>query len=197
MSSTTLLRKGKRLEYATLGWNIIGVCVLLVAAPQAHSVALIAFGFDSLLEIGASTIVLWELNGTGSTRQKVGLRLLSIAFFGLGVYILLQSGWNLFHQQHSTQSPLGILWLGLTLVVMLALAFGKHRVGTQLHNLVLLTEGRVTLVDAALAGVVLLSMFLTHWLGWWWADIAGGVVLMAYCFWEARHAWIESQNEPT
>lgn len=75
---------------------------------------------------------------------------------------------------------------------MAGLALGKYRVGKQLRNPVLLTEGRVTLVDAALATVVLLSLLLTQALGWWWADGAGGLVMMSYCFWEARHAWLES-----
>jgi hypothetical protein len=81
-----ILRKGKLLEYSTLGWNIIGVLVLIIAVQNIHSIALIGFGFDTLLEIGASIIVIWELNGTGNKRQKLGLRLLSIAFFALGIY---------------------------------------------------------------------------------------------------------------
>ena len=60
-------------------------------------------------------------------------------------------------------------------------ARGQCRTGKRRNNPVLLTEGRVTLVDAALAGVVLLSLGLTQWLGWWWADAAGGLVLMDYC----------------
>ena len=77
---------------------------------------------------------------------------------------------------------------------MLALAGGKHRLGKQLNNPVLLTEGRVTLVDGALAGLMLLSLGLTKWRGWWWADAAGGLLLTAYCFWEARHAWQEAPH---
>ncbi|QEM03040.1 cation transporter [Mucilaginibacter rubeus] len=192
--ASSLLRQGKILEYITLTWNIIGVIVLLlVAAPAVHSVALIGFGFDTLLEIGASTIVIWELNGTGGNRQRKGLRLLSIAFFILGIYILVQSLWNLINHTHSGPSSLGMIWLTLTFIVMVILALKKKQVGNLLSNPVLLTEGRVTLVDAALAGIVLISMLLNLWLNWWWADIAGGFLLMGYCFWEAIHAWKESR----
>ena len=192
MNHYSLLRQGKLLEYVTLGWNAIGVMVLLWAAPAAHSVALIAFGFDTLLEIGASTIVLWELNGIGGNRQRKGLQLLSIAFFLLGIYILVQSVWNLINHNHPAQSPLGMIWLLLTFMAMITLALKKFQVGKQLNNPVLLTEGRVTLVDAALAAIVLISMLLNIWLGWWWADVAGGFILMGYCFLEAEHAWKES-----
>src|SRR5258705_10608387 len=60
---SSLLRHGLRLEYATLGWNAVGIAVLGVAAIAARSVALAGFGLDSLIEIGASTIVVWELSG--------------------------------------------------------------------------------------------------------------------------------------
>src|SRR3954451_15683146 len=58
-----LLRRGLRLEYATLAWNVAGVGVLAVAAVSARSVALAAFGLDSLIEILASAVVVWQLRG--------------------------------------------------------------------------------------------------------------------------------------
>jgi len=194
MTTASLLRKGKILEYVTLGWNIIGVFVLVLATQTAHSVSLTAFGFDTLLEIGASAIVIWELNGTNGSRQKKGLRLLGIGFLALGIYILLKSMWSLMHYNQLAQSLLGIIWLMLTFIAMSTLAWNKFQVGKLLNNAVLLTEGRVTLIDAALAAIVLISMLLSGWLGLWWADSAGGFVLTGYCFWEAVHAWSESKN---
>ncbi|HEX9065250.1 MAG TPA: hypothetical protein VF843_09085 [Streptosporangiaceae bacterium] len=64
-----LLRRGRILEAITLGWNVAGIVVLALAAIAARSVALAGFGLDSLIEIGASTVVLWELAGTGEARQ--------------------------------------------------------------------------------------------------------------------------------
>ena len=189
--NTSLLRKGKRLEYATLGWNIIGVLVLIVAVRNTHSISLLGFGFDTLLEIGASTIVIWELNEIGGRRQKIGLRLLSVLFSLFGIYILIQSISNFILHNQPVQSTLGIVWLLLTFVVMVTLAVKKFQVGKLLNNPVLLTEGRVTLVDAGLACMVLISILVTQYYGWWWADIAGGFILTGYCFWEAIHIWRE------
>jgi divalent metal cation (Fe/Co/Zn/Cd) transporter len=189
--NASLLRQGKLLEYATLGWNIIGVFVLILAIRSSRSLALIGFGFDTLLEIGASIIVIWELNGIGGKRQKIALTLLSLSFFLLGIYILVQSLSNFILHFQPTQSSVGIVWLLLTFIVMIGLAFKKFRVGKLLNNPVLLTEGRVTLVDAGLACVVLISILSAQYFGWWWADIAGSIVLMGYCFWEAIHIWRE------
>ena len=75
-----LLRRGFWLEYVTLGWNVAGIGVLGFAAVAARSVALAGFGLDSLIEIGASTVVIWELSGTGEDRQRLGLRLIGYAF---------------------------------------------------------------------------------------------------------------------
>jgi hypothetical protein len=57
-------------------WNVVGIVVLAVAAVSARSVALAGFGLDSLMEIAASTVVIWELSGAGETRQRRELRLI-------------------------------------------------------------------------------------------------------------------------
>src|SRR5689334_5188961 len=75
-----LVRRGFALEYLTLGWNVAGIVVLGFAAYAARSVALAGFALDSLIEIGASTVVIWELSGTGEQRQCRGLRLIGYAF---------------------------------------------------------------------------------------------------------------------
>lgn len=86
-----LLRRGFALEFVTLGWNVIGMAVLAVAAIAAGSVALAGFGLDSLIEIGASTVVIWELAGTGQLRQRRALHLIGYAFAALAAYLLVQS----------------------------------------------------------------------------------------------------------
>ena len=86
-----LLRRGVLLEQVTLGWNVAGIAVLAVAALRARSVALAGFGLDSLIEIGASTVVLWELAGAGHDRQRKALRLIAFAFLALACYIAVQS----------------------------------------------------------------------------------------------------------
>jgi hypothetical protein len=78
-----LLRHGRILEGITLGWNVAGIIVLAIAAFRARSVALAGFGLDSLIEIGASTVVLWQLSGTGEARQRRALRLIGGAFLAL------------------------------------------------------------------------------------------------------------------
>jgi divalent metal cation (Fe/Co/Zn/Cd) transporter len=181
-----LLRHGFVLEYVTLGWNVAGIIVLAVAAVAARSVALAGFGLDSLIEIGASTVVIWELSGTGEGRQRRALRLIGYAFAGLAVYLLVQSTVVLAVGYHPRPSVLGIVWTAVTALVMFALAAGKARTGRALDNPVLRTEGRVTLIDGILATAVLAGLALNAAAGWWQADPAAGYVLVYYAAREVR-----------
>jgi len=181
-----LLRRGFVLEYVTLGWNVAGIIVLAIAAVAARSVALAGFGLDSLIEIGASTVVIWELSGTGEVRQRQGLRLIGYAFAALALYLLIQSTIVLAAGFRPGHSLPGIVWTAVTAVVMFALAAGKARTGRALGNPVLRTEGRVTMIDGILAVAVLLGLVLNAAAGWWWADPAAGYVLVYYAVREVR-----------
>lgn len=175
-----LLRHGRVLERITLGWNVVGIIVLTVAAIDARSVALAGFGLDSLIEIGASTVVLWELSGTGEDRQRRALRMIGASFVALAFYLVLQSSWVLAVGYRPRHSPVGIAWTAITAAVMFSLAAGKARTGRALGNSVLITEGRVTTIDGVLAVAVLLGLALNSALGWWWADPAAAYVLVYY-----------------
>jgi divalent metal cation (Fe/Co/Zn/Cd) transporter len=190
-ASAALLRRGFALEYITLGWNVIGVGVLAVAAWSARSVALAGFGLDSLVEIGASTVVVWELSGTGEARQRRALRLIGGAFAALALYLLIQCTWVLVTGYRPHHSLPGIAWTAITALAMFALATGKARTGAALDNPVLRAEGRVTLIDGILASAVLAGLALNAGLGWWWADPLAGYVLVGYVVCEARAIFSE------
>ncbi|HET9172242.1 MAG TPA: cation transporter [Actinospica sp.] len=186
--------RGFVLEYITLGWNVVGVVILAFAAIGAHSVALAGFGLDSLVEIGASTVVIWELSGTGEERQRRALRLIGAAFIALALYLSVQSTLVLVLGYHPRHSVLGIAWTAITAAVMFALAAGKSRTGAALDNPVLKTEGKVTLVDGILAAAVLVGLSLNAGLGWWMADPLAGYVLVYYAAREARHIFREASS---
>lgn len=175
-----LQRRGRRLEWATLGWNVIGVGYLAVASVLASSVALAGFGLDSLIEIGASVVVLWELADSGERRQRIGQRLITVAFVALAVYLVAQATVAILVGHHARPGAAGIVWTAATAVVMFALARGKRTTGRALGNPVLEFEGRVTFVDALLAVFVLVGITLDLLLGWWWADPLAGYVIAAY-----------------
>lgn len=184
-----LLRRGFALEYVTLAWNVVGIVMLAVAAIEAESVALAGFGLDSLIEIGASLVVIWELSGSGEARQRLALRLIGAGFGALALYLLVQSTMVLVTEFHPKHSPLGIAWTAVTAAAMFALAAGKARTGAALNNPVLTTEGRVTLIDGLLATAVLVGLVLNSLIGWWWVDPLAGYVLVFYALREVKEIY--------
>ena len=190
----TLRRLGLRLEYATLGWNVVGAVVVLAAAATAHSVALAGFGLDSLIEIVASLVVVWQLKEMHDVeRQRRALRVIGIAFLLLAGYVTVQSIYVIVTEAHPLHSTVGIVWLALTAAAMFALAAGKSNTGRRLGNRVLQTEARVTVIDGLLATAVLLGLILNAALGLWWADPAAAFVIVYYGVREGRYALGEAR----
>ena len=188
-----LLRRGLRLEYATLGWNVVGCMVLGVTAIAAGSVALAGFGIDSLIEILASTVVVWQLRGTErSSRTRSALRVIAVRVRAVCALHRRAVDGGARGGDHPGRSVAGAVWLAVTALAMFALAYGKADTGRRLKNIVLRTEARITLVDGVLATAVLAGVVLNAAAGLWWADPVAALVLVFYGGREARHAWARS-----
>ncbi len=168
---------------------MVGVVVLAFAAIQSRSVALTGFGLDSLIEIGASMVVLWELAGVAQDRQRRAMRLIGVSFIAVAIYLAVQSTVVLAQRFHPHHSRVGIAWTAATAIVMFALAKGKSHIGGKLGNAVLCAEGRITLIDGILATAVLCGLVLNALLGWWWADPAAAYVLLIFVVREAHETF--------
>ena len=187
---TSLRRRALALEFVTIAWNLLEGVLAIVAGLLAGSVALVAFGLDSSIEVFASAVVVWELRGVDRRRERRAVRAIGAAYLVVAVYILLDSGNALRIANRPEASPMGMLLLAATVLVMAVLGIAKLRVGRELHSATVTADGRFSLVDGSLAGAVLVGLALTALLGWWWADalLAIGISLLA--FREGREAWI-------
>lgn len=193
MPHTGLRSRGLHLEYATLGWNVVEIGFLVFAAVTARSVALAGFALDSVIEIFASLIVVGQLRGDSDPdRERRAIRRIGVAFLALAAFISVQTAATLAAGVRPDASPLGIAWLSATVVVMLGLATAKLRTGRAAGSRVLQTEAKVTFIDGALAAAILVGLTLNATLGWWWADLVGGAVLVGYGIREGAAAIRES-----
>lgn len=191
-----LLRRGLRLEYATLCWNVVECGVLMVAAVAARSVALAAFALDSVIEIFASLVVVWHLRGEeGTERERRAVRRIGLAFLGLAAFVAVQTLVTLAAGIEPDESTLGIVWLGATVVAMFALARAKYLTGRDVGSRVLLTEAKVTMVDGSLAAAILVGLVLNAAFGWWWADLVGGLIIIVYGIREGLEALADGRSD--
>ena len=188
-----LSRRARRLEYATTVWNTLEAVVAISTGLASHSLALVAFGLDSCVEVLASIVVLWHLGGAAEeadpARARRALRLIALAFGVLGAYLVVNAVRSVVTRSVSEPSGLGIVFMAATVVVMLALARGKRRAGVALRSRPLLANASMTMIDGCLAVGVLGALVVDRLAGWWWADpLAAGVVgLIALN--EARENW--------
>lgn len=168
-----LERRGLRLEYATIGWNAVEMVVSIGLGVAAQSLALVAFGLDTMVELFASGVVVWHLSHPGRHSDETtarALRMVAGAFFILAAIVTTGAVWALLTGSAAGESPLGISYLLLTVAVMLSLGIAKRRTGRALGSEPLTAEARLTVIDAALALGVLLGLAANAMFGWWWAD---------------------------
>jgi divalent metal cation (Fe/Co/Zn/Cd) transporter len=187
MNTTKLLKRGLLLEYGTLTWNVVGCWIIILIGLKAHSLALFGFGIDSVIEILASIIVIWQLKAINKDKEKLAEKLIGISFIFLSLYIVIQTYCAVTTQTHPHASLLGIIFLTLTAITMFLLAYGKKTIGKKLHNRVLITEAKVTVIDGFLAVSVLVGLILNAYFGLWWADSISSLVIVFYGIKEAVH----------
>jgi divalent metal cation (Fe/Co/Zn/Cd) transporter len=190
------LRVAVRLQWATIAWNAMEVFVTIGLGVVARSLALVAFGLDSLIEIFAGVVVLWHVEGrrdASGNREVRALRLVGWAFLGLAAFLAVTSTIRLVQGTHADSSPVGVAYLAATVLVMLGLAIAKTRVSERLHDNPLGSEARMTLLDALLAFSVLLALVLNSALDWWWADSAAALLVAVLALVEGRENLKESR----
>jgi divalent metal cation (Fe/Co/Zn/Cd) transporter len=191
-----LRRRGLRLEWATNGWNAMEVVVTITLGVQAGSLALIAFGLDSVVEIFASTVVIRNLHDDradpGDRRVHRSLRLIAVAFWVLAAFLVAISVRGLVRGDRPDSSPLGVAYLALTAVAMFGLAGLKRVTARDLGSEPLQAEAALTFLDGCLSTGILTALVLNAWLGWWWTDATAALLVAAYAINEGVDHWRES-----
>jgi divalent metal cation (Fe/Co/Zn/Cd) transporter len=191
-----LLARGRRLEFATIGWNLVEVFVTVGLGMAAASLALIAFGLDSLVEIFASAVVIWYIGNHHAQRRAMhALRLVALAFALLGIYLLAASIYNLAMGRAAGNSPLGIAYLALAASAMFVLAFKKRALASGARSEPLAAEAKMTFLDGCLATSILVALVMNAVWNLWWADPAAALLVALFCFREAIANWAESRRD--
>jgi divalent metal cation (Fe/Co/Zn/Cd) transporter len=189
-------RLGRGLQWATIAWNGLEVFVTIGLGIAAGSLALIAFGLDSLVEVFASAVVVWHLHPGDADREPLrdrrAMRLVAIAFGALATCLLAAGVHTLVIRQQPDSSPFGIAYLSITALVMFGLARLKRRVGTKLQSKPFLGEASMTRLDGGLATGILLALVLNTTLGWWWADPLAAILVAVAAAREARQNWTQA-----
>jgi divalent metal cation (Fe/Co/Zn/Cd) transporter len=173
-------RHARRLEYLTIGWNLIEAGVALGAGIVAGSIALIGFGVDTLIEISSSLILLWRLLSIhpDEQRERIALRLVGVCFLLLAAYVGYEAVTSLALKKAPEASFAGIAVAVLALIVMPLLARAKRRAAGRLNSAALSADSRQSSLCAWLSAILLGGLALNAAFNWWWADPAAALIML-------------------
>ncbi len=178
-ANADVVKRGRKLEYFTIAYNLFEGLVAVGAGLLAGSVALVGFGADSFIESFSGGILLWRLHGgaKGEAREQLALRLVGVSFLGLAAYVSVDAALSLFRRELPEASYLGIGVTVLSLFVMPVLARGKRQVAAQLNSRAMQADARQTDICVYLSYILLVGLGLNALFGWWWADPVAALVM--------------------
>ncbi|MDP3147837.1 MAG: cation transporter [Ignavibacteria bacterium] len=194
--SDPLYKKGLRIEYFNVSYNILEAMAALLLGGIASSVALIGFGLDSIVESLSGLALIWRLTkGTTLAKdeeEKIEVRaqkFVAVTFFILGVYVLVQSVLTLLDGNPPKESLGGIILAILSLIIMPLLGKAKMKVGKELNSRALIADAKETFACAFLSIALLLGLAANYFWGFWQADPLAGFVIVYYLIKEGKENW--------
>lgn len=193
------VRKGVQIEILSILWMIVEAAVAIGAGLAAHSLALVAFGADSVIELIAGGVLLWRLNvevggaslGRVQQAERIASWVVGAALLLLALYILVAAAHELWMRSGSETSGLGIALAIASGLIMPVLARAKKRIGSEIGSKALRADGSCSMVCAYMAWTVLGGAAFTALFGWWWAD---GVSALALLYFVIKEGWEAIQS---
>lgn len=177
-----LVRRGRLLEYFTIGWNVLEGIIAVGSGIIAGSPSLVGFGVDSFIESTSGAALLWRLSvddeETRERREQIALRLVGGSFLLLAAYVAYDSITTLIWRESPDTSYIGIALLVISLIVMPILARSKRQVAAQIKSRALEADSKQTDLCVYLSAISLGGLGLNAAFGWWWADPVAALVMI-------------------
>ena len=189
----SLVRRGRNLEYFTIGYNSLEGLIAVGAGLVAGSIALVGFGFDSLIEVTSGVALLWRLHLDVDEERRerveaITLRIVGVSFMLLAVYVSYDSVKSLIGHEAPKESIAGIVLAAVSLIVMPLLVRAKRRVARGINSGALMADSKQTELCAYLSAILLGGLLLNALLGWWWADPVAALIMVPIIVKEAIEA---------
>ncbi|MGC8915591.1 MAG: cation diffusion facilitator family transporter [Thermoanaerobaculum sp.] len=191
------LARALRLEFLTVGWNILEGFIALVAAWAAGSIVLAGFGFDSFVESTSGAILIWRLWAERKSGEREDLerldrrahRLVGASMFVLAAYVGGNAAHALLTRRQPEASLVGIVLTVVSIAVMLWLARAKLRAAESLASRALEADAFQTTACWWLSLITLSGLALNSAFGWWWADPVAALGMLPFLIHEGLKAF--------
>lgn len=182
-SREALIARGQLLEYLTVGYNSLEGVIAIGAGVLAGSIALVGFGFDSVIEVISGLTLIWRLrsDADGSVRQRVeerALRIVGASFLLLAAYVAFDAVNAIIRREPPEESIVGIVLAAVSLAVMPLLVRAKRRVARAIRSRALDADATQTQLCTWLSAILLAGLLLNAAFGWWWSDPVAALIMV-------------------
>jgi divalent metal cation (Fe/Co/Zn/Cd) transporter len=187
-----LERRARALAWSGNAWHLLEFGVAVGAGVAAGSVALMGFGFDSMIESAAAFAVVWLFTGgrgSSDVAERQAQRVIAGGYFVLVAYIGVEAIRDLVAGLHAQTSWVGVGLAALTAPTMPLLARAKRNVGRRLNSSATVSEASQNMICAYLSIALLAGLLANALLGWWWADPIAALAIAAIAAKEGAEAW--------
>jgi divalent metal cation (Fe/Co/Zn/Cd) transporter len=187
-----LIRRARWLAWGGNAWHLVEFAIALGAGVAAGSIALVAFGIDSLIELAAGTVIIWLLSASrieSATAERRAQQVIAGTYALLALYVAVEATRTLVDATHPGDSWVGIALASVTAPTMPMLAIAKRRVGRALGSQATASEGTQNMICAYLSVALLVGLGSNALFGWWWADPIAALAIGAVAAREAARAW--------
>lgn len=186
-SSPVLPRAVAWLQGITLAWMLLECAGALYAAARAHSVALLAFGADSLIELLSAMVVLLQFTPRFGLSKARAERAAAVLLYALATAVAGIAALSI-HRRAET-SGLGMVITAVALVAMPVLAALKRRQARAMNNRALAADAAQSATCAYLAAVTLAGLAANALWHISWVDSAAALAAVPILLVEGRRAW--------
>jgi divalent metal cation (Fe/Co/Zn/Cd) transporter len=202
-SHAVSVKKGVNIELVSIVWMVIEAAVAIGSGILAHSLTLVAFGADSIIELIAGAVLLWRLTiearGASLARvnraEKISSWVVGLALLLLAVYIVVASSTKLWTHQGAESTYVGIGLAIASGIIMPILSCLKQKIGAEIGSKALRADGACSIVCAYMAWTVLAGVVLTALFGWWWIDSIAALALVYFVVKEGWEAVQEARGK--
>jgi divalent metal cation (Fe/Co/Zn/Cd) transporter len=185
-------RRTLALAKVGFAWHLVEAAAALWLAWIAGSVALLAFGLDSMIELFAGAVIIWRMHPTRAGQighrhdEKRAAVMIAWSFYTLAAYVAAHSIYALSSARQPGESAAGIALAVVTVLTMWPLARAKHAAAAKAESASAKSEASQTSLCVWMAIALLGGLGLHSLLGWWWADPISALAIAALALAEGR-----------
>jgi len=191
-----LIAKALRLEWMTVGWMLVEAAVAIGSGVVAHSLTLIAFGADSIIELASAGMLIRRLaieidrgEAGAAEFERRAARIGSVLLFALSGYVIVAAGWSLWTRTGQEFSIIGLVLAVIAIPLMFGLARAKAHIADRIGSRAMRADAAESIACGYLSAVVVVGLIAQGLIGAWWIDGLSALALTPFLFREALEAW--------